>query len=198
MKGSTIGLIAVSVLVLLIGGVIAFVFGSSDGGFGAGSPQGSARRASTLSNVKQFNLALMMYATDYDDRLPVQMKDVRRLRVVVEPYVRNRSIYDTLNPNGGTIEPNENLAAALYSEVVAPDSTIMVFETNDWPDGGRILGFTDGHAKYQVGFDMAKDLEVKLTPTGEKDMEAQAAMLEAQAAAASGPPPTSALGMPGG
>ena len=92
MKGSTIGLIAVSVLVLLIGGVIAFVFGSSDGGFGAGSPQGSARRASTLSNVKQFNLALMMYATDYDDRLPVQMKDVRRLRVVVEPYVRNRSI----------------------------------------------------------------------------------------------------------
>ena len=74
----------------------------------------------------------------------------------------------------------------------------MVFETNDWPDGGRILGFTDGHAKYQVGFDMAKDLEVKLTPTGEKDMEAQAAMLEAQAAAASSPPPTSALGMPGG
>jgi len=56
-----------------------------------------ARQSSCLSNVKQLNLALNMYAQDYDDTLPcVQMRSPTTLYGywfdVCEPYIKNQQV----------------------------------------------------------------------------------------------------------
>ncbi len=56
-----------------------------------------ARQASCLSNVKQINLALNMYAQDYDDTLPcVQMRSATTFYGywfdVCEPYMKNQQV----------------------------------------------------------------------------------------------------------
>jgi len=56
----------------------------------------SARRTNCLSNLKQLALGSMMYAQDYDEKLPVGATQGNPLLNVVQalwPYVRNRPIF---------------------------------------------------------------------------------------------------------
>ena len=170
MKGS-IGLIIVTVIVLLIGGLFAFNFGDeARSGFLSG-PHESSPRSSTLSNVKQYNIALLMYCADYDDKYPVQMGDEVAVQAVVSPYVKNPSIFRTLNFNGGIISSNGNLAGVPSVEVIDPGVSPMLYETNDWPEGDRVIGYSDGHAMFITGFDTTSDLEVDLSTIGEQAYE---------------------------
>ena len=57
----------------------------------------SARRAGCMSNEKQLGLGFMMYAQDYDGRLPVYYRygsdPYRWWTDLVIPYIRNRQIF---------------------------------------------------------------------------------------------------------
>src|SRR5205085_4878055 len=67
-----------------------------------------ARQSACLSNMKQIGTALMMYAQDYDESLPVQPNEVAKFWLdtaqdnwdrAVYPYVKNRLVY--LCPSAG-------------------------------------------------------------------------------------------------
>ena len=53
-----------------------------------------ARQSSCLSNVKQLGLAMMQYAQDYDERLPMYADGGYRYNwdVAIEPYLKNSQV----------------------------------------------------------------------------------------------------------
>ncbi len=181
--------VVVSVIVLCLGGAIIF-------GSGCGTPTtGSTPLASTISNAKQVALATIMYAADWNDRYPLGMSSGRKFQRAVNPYVKNSSVFRSLNPAGGMIGPNPNLVAVPTAGIIDPAATPLVFETYDWPDGKRVVAYTDGHAKFIEGFDVATDLEVELDDEARSIVDELALELEA---AVSVPPAAGPLGMPRG
>ena len=149
----------------------------------------------TLSNAKQVALAAIMYSVDWDDRYPAGMSDERQFQYALNPYVKNSSVFRSLNPAGGMIGPNPNLAGVPTGGVIDPMNTALAFEAYDWSDGTRIVAFTDGHANKVEGFSVATDLEVELDEEARTIMDAMALEMErsTSAPAAAGP-----LDMPGG
>ena len=189
-KSSVVPLVVVSVVVLGLGGAVALMFG------GDGGSRGINDRTATLSNTKQVALGMLMYASDYDDRFPLSLSRQRDLERAVTPYIMmSAALFRSLNPAGGVIEPNPNVAAVPAGGVMDPGSAVMLFETYDWPDGGRVVAFTDGHAKSIEGFDIVTDLEVELDEEAQRTMDELALELERSASA---PVAARPLGMPGG
>lgn len=120
-----------------------------------GSADFHAAQASTLSNVKQIGLGMIMYCNDYDDIFPY-VEDTATAKVVVAPYIRNEKIWVTHNPKGGRILFNMGIAGLSSSSIQLPAETILLFESEAWEDGRRAVCFCDGHGK------LVTDLEWKL------------------------------------
>ncbi|MCH8979801.1 MAG: hypothetical protein IH945_11250 [Armatimonadetes bacterium] len=187
-KSSVVPLVVVSVIVLGLGGAAAFLFRPIP----SFPNRDVAPTSMTLSNAKQVALAALMYCADWDDRYPLGMSSQREFQRATYPYVMNSAVYRSLNPAGGMIGPNPNLAAVPAEGILDPAATPMVFEPYDWSDGTRIVAFADGHAKKVDGFDENTDLGVEL------DEDAQRIVDKIALADASAPPATRSLGMPGG
>lgn len=124
----------------------------------------AAKRAATLSNMKQISLGLIMYASDYDDVLPYA-QGTEAVKYVTYPYIKNVQIWKTYNPNGGDIRFNMCLAGADFADIERPAETVMFYESKQWPDGTRCVAFTDGHVKMldpNVWMNAASTLSLKL------------------------------------
>ncbi|NSW56527.1 MAG: DUF1559 domain-containing protein [Armatimonadetes bacterium] len=104
-----------------------------------------ARQASCLSNMKQWGLAMMMYAQDYDEMLPITMEvDAHGASTVlsawwgaIDPYVKNRQLRwcpsdpDKSDPNlWGSYLMNGMLSAGARSLNASdkPAETILMAE----------------------------------------------------------------------
>ena len=99
----------------------------------------------SVKNLKQLGTALMMYAQDYDERLP-PMKDYAKTQKVLLPYVKDMSVF--INPV--TKEPyreNPALSGALMAKIDLPAETIVFYEAEAAKDGTRGVYFLDGHVK---------------------------------------------------
>ncbi|MCH7944742.1 MAG: hypothetical protein IIC73_01820, partial [Armatimonadetes bacterium] len=173
---------------------VARMFGGEGAGIGGKSRQ-AARQAATLSNAKQVAIATIIYVTDYDGRYPLGMASQREFERALMPYARNSSTFRSLNPAGGMLDPNSNLAAVPEEGVMDIAATALLFETYDWPDGRRVVAFADSHAKFIEGFDVSTDLEVELDEEAQRTMDELALELERSASAPAAARP---LGMPGG
>ena len=142
-------------------------FGSSAPGAPVqGSPDFHAAQASTLSNVKQIGLGMIMYCNDYDDIYPY-VEDTATAKVVVAPYLRNDKLWVTHNPKGGRILFNMGVAGVSSSNIQLPAETILLFESEAWEDGRRAVCFCDGHGKLVTDLEW-KLLSRTLKPTGAK------------------------------
>lgn len=106
----------------------------------------AALQTQTLSNVKQMCLATIMYASDYDDVLPY-VQSTAAVRFVTHPYIKSREIFKTANPNGGEIRFNMAVAGVEMAAIPEPANTILFYESTPWPDGTRVVGYVDGHAR---------------------------------------------------
>lgn len=144
-QGSNTAMIIVVVLLglCLLGSVLSFVL--SKPAISRGKL--SAMKANTLSNFKQVGLALLMYQGDYDDQYPPQFQTNADLQFFTMPYAKAVDLYKTLNPNGGEMMPNPKLEGIDSNKIVQLADTVMLEETKEWPDGSRIIAFTDSHAK---------------------------------------------------
>ena len=182
-KSSVVPLVVVSVISLMLGACL-----------GTPTPV-AAPTVTTISNAKQVALGTLMYSVDWDDRYPLGMSSGRKFQKAVNPYVKNSSVFRSLNPAGGMIGPNPNLVAVPTEGIIDAAATALVFEPYDWPDGKSVVAYTDGHAKFIDGFDVATDLEVELDDEARSIVEELALELEA---AGSAPPAARPLGMPGG
>lgn len=107
---------------------------------------GARGQTAALSHVKQLTLAMLMYATDYDDLTPYA-QSTKTVAYVTEPYMKNDAIWETGNPEGSKFYFNMAIAGVSLSNVLDPAATVMFYESRGWPDGRRIVSFCDGHAK---------------------------------------------------
>ncbi|MEX2243978.1 MAG: hypothetical protein WD716_09055 [Fimbriimonadaceae bacterium] len=110
-------------------------------------PPHRAKLTTTISNFKQVALATHMYAVEHDDTLPMHFRSEQDLREHVMPYLERKQALRTLNPNGGSIVPNHEVAGMPLSSVVAPEVTALLNETERWPDNRQVYAFVDGHVR---------------------------------------------------
>ncbi len=126
-----------------------------------GEAHEKARQSSCLSNLKQLCLAFLMYAQDWDERLPTKtwVKDIL-------PYTGNAQILICPSRPDQKIGYafNEALVGVNLKKIDRPAETVLLIEANlkddnplgsakDIPEGGVHsggvnLGFVDGHCKW--------------------------------------------------
>ncbi len=117
-----------------------------------------AAQTQSISNLKQFSLGLIMYATDYDDILP-NVNSVKTIHTVTSPYIKNNTVFSTLNPNKpGPFHFNMCLGGVPFTSIPEVAQTPMLFDPTAWPTGNFLVGYADGHVK-MVGADVWKDLQ---------------------------------------
>jgi len=118
---------------------------------------GPSAQSRMYSNAKQIALSLMMYANDYDDQFPY-VQGTPQLQKLVRPYVKNDTLWKSLNPAGSDFRFAMNLAGVASSMLPEPNRTPMLYESNPWADGRRIVAFVDSHVKI-VSADEWKGIE---------------------------------------
>lgn len=109
----------------------------------------SAKATVTQSNAKQVLIAIHMYAGDYYDYLP-PLHDRENLKQLVYPYLHTNDVWETSNPNGGTLLVNPNLSCESLTNIVDLENTVILYDSKDWPAGmGRCYGFADGSSRME-------------------------------------------------
>lgn len=105
------------------------------------------RSTKTISNAKQTATAVLLYASDYDGRLPHSFYNESSLYYILG--TGKADIATTANPDGGSLMPNANLAGVLLADIEYPEDTVLIYETTPWPNRDRrVFAFVDGHAAY--------------------------------------------------
>lgn len=111
------------------------------------SPEMAKKRAQTISNSKQVALGFLLYASDYDDMLPVA-KSTGQAQKAVLPYLRSRENWKSENP-GSKLLFNTNLSGLSMTVFPKPAQTPLLYETKAWSDGGKVIAYVDGHVKLE-------------------------------------------------
>jgi prepilin-type processing-associated H-X9-DG protein len=123
---------------------------------------------SSVSQLKQIGLALLMYAQDYDEMLP-PMQNAATVKRALSPYVRgNEAVFadplthEPYQPNPGLSGRRRSLVVTSGrdsqgkptrprrhpSEIPAPAAQVVAFyEASPAPDGTRAVLFLDGHVQ---------------------------------------------------
>ncbi len=101
----------------------------------------AAKKSADLSNIKQVNLATIMYAGDYDDTMPIGAYWVNdpsvgwklwTWRVLAAPYVKNKDLYSPPNFKKGTYGGSVNLDYATWYEDYRQDFPLGIAGTHSW------------------------------------------------------------------
>lgn len=124
------------------------------------SAQVSATKTAPLSNVKEIGSGLALYVSDFDDLYPSKFSSAQLLHEVLRPCLKNDELFVSYNPNGSVLLPNKQLQSYSLKSVVDQAKTITIYESNDWPEGGKYYGFVDTHA----GF-LKSEEGIKFDPT---------------------------------
>lgn len=120
------------------------MFGSSDRE-GLDRARTSAFNTSSLSNLKQIGLAVMMYCQDYDEKLP-PLRDPTEAKRLLYPYVRNDDVF--LHPSSNKpYLPNRAASRKILGNIKRPAELILFYEPDLAPDRTRGVVFADGHVK---------------------------------------------------
>jgi len=132
-----------------------------------------AKKAASMSNAKQLDLALLMYQDDNDGVLPKAAAWMNR----VKPYTKQPENYRSLGVTGAGVFGfafRRHLGDQDYDAIVEPKQVAMVFDSVDtrWnangelellPKPGRyegsagrrnIVAFVDGHVRLAPGPDV--------------------------------------------
>lgn len=126
----------------------------------ADAPMPSAS-SNDLNRVKQASLAVIMYASDYDDELPYVQSTGAAVEVTA-PYIKNVSGWWT--SDGRRVLFNMALAGVNTNQLEQP-SGIVLLHAQPRADGSREVAFADGHVKL-IGAEewkkLSKTLNLKL------------------------------------
>jgi prepilin-type processing-associated H-X9-DG protein len=174
----TRGITLVEILVIAVIATILFVvfMPVSPGG------RGSARGVACLSNVKQLDLGLIIYATDFDDHMPRASVWSDELG----PYVKSKEIHEC--PELAGLEQGEyghafyrTMGGRLNASILEPASAVVLFDSTNltWnangslnlipsearhPQGLNAIGFADGHAKLLTRYALFRRLRPSSSP----------------------------------
>jgi hypothetical protein len=111
------------------------------------TPRQASPTAEAENRAKLLGIAMIMYATDFDDVMPYAQQTKSALGVIY-PYVKSVDIFRSMNPRGAEWRFNMGVSGAFLSSVMEPASTPMFFESEAWPDGRRLVIFMDGAVRW--------------------------------------------------
>ncbi len=147
---AVVGVVGVSVLAVLAA-ILFPVFARS---------KEKAQQTSCMSNLKQISLGMLMYASDYDEHLPMKGNWCD----AVYPYVTNRQIFVCpLLPDAECgYAYNSQLSEAYLRRITSPAKAVSLFDARggSWNlaggrelvdprhNGGPNVAFADGHVKW--------------------------------------------------
>lgn len=114
-----------------------------------------SQQTQCLSNMKQINTAMIMYASDYDGFLP----NSKNWQKTLEPYVRNEKLLTCpeKGKNHSSYAMNDAYSGANIDEIKDPSEEILIFEAlpnvthgtmkdiKIKRDGPTNIGYCDGH-----------------------------------------------------
>jgi prepilin-type processing-associated H-X9-DG protein len=138
---------------LLVGAILLPMFSSPRCGghrYGGERGYGEQRRhcgghRSSRANVRRLAVALLQYAQDNDERLPL-MRDASSARAALTPYVAEERFW--LHPwTGEPFEPNPALSYRRLGHIAHPEDVAVFFAPRPGWRGRRTVGFLDGHAE---------------------------------------------------
>lgn len=104
-------------------------------------------RAVGLSHAKVSDIALQLYIADFDDRLPQAAPNAKVLEIL-DPHVKDKSYFLSVNPMGGRFLFNAHMAGMTMPKLPYPAETIVFYDERPWPDGRRLVAFLDGHVAF--------------------------------------------------
>jgi len=107
----------------------------------------AAQATASLSRAKQFGLSLVICINDREDIFPY-VQSTSSLRGVLMPYAKDPDVFTSGNPDGGSMLFNMSLAGTSSSEIESPQNTVMLYDSQPWPDGRRIVVFADSSARF--------------------------------------------------
>jgi prepilin-type processing-associated H-X9-DG protein len=111
-----------------------------------------AVQTSCLSNLKQLDLAMLMYCQDYDEQFPAADEWPGNTL----PYCKNASVY--VCPSDSRYTMNQSISSAELRHIPFPAETVSLYEgttlSGDMTspavrhNAGLNVGFVDGHCKW--------------------------------------------------
>jgi prepilin-type processing-associated H-X9-DG protein len=109
----------------------------------------SAQQAKCMSNEKRIAVALIMFATDYDDTLKLTAANWQKK---IASYVKDTTAFTCPEDKAGSTSYslNANIVGKVLTYLEDPSRTVLVYEGKDgkliFRHGGKaMVGFADGH-----------------------------------------------------
>ncbi len=113
------------------------------------SARDAAKETRGLSNMKQLATGTLLYTTDFDDKFPPDMSSATTVQEGLTPYVKDATVFVSVNTPGGEIVGNKALSGK--NSVLLEDPTVvaMYWDNRPWPGGKKrgILAYADGSAR---------------------------------------------------
>ncbi|RYG33313.1 hypothetical protein EON81_18450 [bacterium] len=107
----------------------------------------AAKRTAGLSSMKELSLGVLMYMGDADDRFPPVMDSALSMKPMVEPYVKDPSVFTSKNEKGGEILSDPRLAGRFSFSIADPSKGIMLYDSLPWQGDRSPVGYIDGSAR---------------------------------------------------
>jgi hypothetical protein len=108
--------------------------------------ENEVNQVETMVNARLLASALNLYAADNDGVYPYPY-DLKGLKWVTEKYVEDKKTWRTLNPRKGEFRFNMSLGGVAKADIAEPGKTVLLYESNDWPNRQRAVAFADGSAR---------------------------------------------------
>jgi prepilin-type processing-associated H-X9-DG protein len=104
-----------------------------------------ARETSSVSNLKQIAIAVLMYTQDYDENFP-PMSSAASAEKALLPYIKNKDVF--VSPlTGEPYRPNPALSRKSLAALEKPAETVLYYEASPAQDKTRGVAFVDGHVR---------------------------------------------------
>ena len=111
----------------------------------------AAKSTVLLSNIKQLALAVIMHATDHEDKYALTQAGLRKALLV---YTKSDKLWSDADGKPLDIQINPNILGKKDSSFSAPTTTVMLSIGSKgklvYKDGKTPVAFLDGHVKYIV------------------------------------------------
>lgn len=117
----------------------------------------AAKKTSTMSQLKQISLNVLIYAGDFDDRLPPHMESVEDTRPYIEPYLQPRKANQPdlfVSQHGAESEflGDERLGGINLQNLAQPKEVMMFYDSLIWRDR-YVISYVDGQVLSVPGKD---------------------------------------------
>lgn len=106
------------------------------------SPKAQSELTQAMSHIQNIGASVMLYASDYDDRLPLASSTAQAIKLT-QPYLKDDSFWN--HPVRGEVLYNTALSGVSLARIKNTSKTLLLWEKKS-TEGFRVAAFADAHA----------------------------------------------------